>query len=345
MPILEDFLFDIDGDQMTITASNLETTIITSAQPSSKDKGACTMPAKILIDTLKALPEQPLKFHVNDDNFAVKITSSFGTYKLSGGDPSEYPTIPSDDNTEKLNISAEALKIALSRTSFATSNDELRQAMMGVYFDIDEGKITFVATDAHKLVRYTLRGLDAKKAGSFIVPKKSLGLLNGALLNEGDVEVSYNAKNVFFRYDDTSVICRLIDARYPDYNAVIPSENPLELIAKRTDLLQSLKRLAIYANKSTNQVIFNMQEDGLTISSQDLDFSNEAKEQLVCTFNGDPLTMGFNAKFFIEMLNILETEEIHFHLSEPNRAGVLVPSNNSDEEELLMLVMPVMMGY
>lgn len=345
MPILEDFLFTLEGDHLTVTASNLETTIVTKAEPSSSDSGQVTIPAKTLIDTLKALPDQPIKFAINDDNQAVEITSSFGKYKLIGRDPSEFPQIPNAEDADSFVIPAAVLKSAMSRTAFATSNDELRQAMMGVFFDISEGQVTFVATDAHKLVRYTVRGMDSKKAGSFIVPKKSLSLLNSALLNEGDVTVSYNNKNAFFEYGDTAVTCRLIDARYPDYNAVIPTDNPLELVVNRKDLLSSLKRLAIYANKTTNQVIFNIQEDGLTISSEDLDFSNEAKEQLVCSFNGDPLTMGFNAKFFIEMLNILGTEEVHFHLSEPNRAGILVPSNNSDEEELIMLVMPVMMGY
>jgi len=343
--MLEDFLFDLDGDKLEVTGSNLETTIITQIELSSGDKGKVSIPAKILMDTLKALPDQPLKFQVNDDNYAVEITSSFGKYRLSGRSADDYVKIPEADNTETFSLDAGMLKRAIAYTGFATSTDELRQAMMGLYFDIEEGKITFVATDAHKLVRYTLRGLNAATAGNFILPKKSLSLLNNALLNEGTVEVAYNAKNAFFDYEDTKVICRLIDSRYPDYNAVIPVDNPHELTLKRQDLLSSLRRLAIYANKATNQVMFNMQEDGLTISSEDIDFSNEAKEQLVCTFTGDDMTMGFNAKFFIEMLNIIGTDDVHLHLNDPNRAGILLPDDNSEDEELLMLVMPVMMGY
>lgn len=345
IPILEDFLFEIQGSNLTITATNLETTIITQVAIDATEEGRIAIPGKILMDTLKALPGQPVKFAVNMDNFGIKITSNYGTYKLAGRNPEDYPSTPAESDVQELVIPAETLKRSLARTTFATSNDELRLAMMGVNFNVNEGALTMVATDAHKLVRFILRGLKTESEGSFIVPKKSLSLLNNAVMDQGSVDVSYNATNAFFSYDDTKVICRLIDARFPDYNAVIPANNELEMIVDRADLLQSLKRIAIYANKSTNQVVFQIQEGSLTVSSQDLDFSNEANEQLSCSFNHDSLEIGFNAKFLIEMLSILETKDVHFFLSEPNKAGILVPAENPEGEDLLMLVMPVMMGY
>jgi len=216
--------------------------------------------------------------------------------------------------------------------------------MQGVYVQLEAADITFVATDAHKLVKYGFKMEGQHEATSFIIPKKGLSLLKAALGSDQNVDVAYNKNNCSFEIEDTKVIIRLIDAKYPDYNAVIPYDNANKLQLDRIDFLNSLRRIAMYANKSTNQVVLNITDGSLTISAQDLDFSNEATEQLACEYQGDPMNIGFNAKFLIEMLNVLSTEQISIKLSTPNRAGILVPSEQPEGEDLLMLVMPVMMG-
>ena len=233
---------------------------------------------------------------------------------------------------------------AINKTLFATSNDELRPAMTGVYVSMDFNKLIFVSTDAHKLVRYTFTSVQSEVATSFIIPKKALNLLKNALPEEGEVEMAFDKANAFFTFADTHLVCRLIDARYPDYNAVIPVDNPNTLSIKRTDLLNSLKRIAIYANKTTNQVILDIAPDSLTVSAQDLDFSNEANEQLACNYEGSPITIGFNAKFLIEMLNVLQSDDVKLELSTPSRAGILLPVEETEGEDILMLVMPVMLS-
>ncbi|MEL6390388.1 MAG: DNA polymerase III subunit beta, partial [Bacteroidota bacterium] len=344
LPILEDYLFSLKGDTLTITASNLETTIITSLQVSAEEEGQIAITAKILLDTLKALPEQPITLEVDEAVKAISITSAYGKYKLSGDSADDFPDLPESVDTRSLQMSSEVLSKALAKTLFATSNDELRMAMQGVYVQIEEASIIFVATDAHKLVKYTFKTSQNEQTDSFIIPKKGLTLLKNALSVGGEVTLSYNKNNAFFAVDDTQVIIRLIDAKYPDYNAVIPYENANILSLERNVFQSSLRRIAIYANKSTNQVVLNISEGSLTCSAQDLDFSNEANEQLTCEYNGEPMNIGFNAKFLIEMLGVLGSDDIMLKLSTPNRAGILVPAEQPEGEDLIMLVMPVMMG-
>ncbi len=344
VPILEDFLFQVEGNDLTISATDLETSITTHMEVIAESGGEVAIPGRILVDTLKALPEQPVTIDVDNDRFAIEITSSYGKYKLSGDNPEDFPTIPIPDGTEKVTVSAHLMQEAISKTVFATSTDELRLAMTGVYVQLDFSKIIFVATDAHKLVRYAFSGLDSDISTSFILPKKSLTLLKSALPQNGSIDVSFNKSNAFFSFEDHELVCRLIDAQYPNYKAVIPTENPNQMTVVRQDLLQSLKRIAIYANKTTNQVVLNIDEGSLTIEAQDLDFSNEATEQLTCQYAGEPLTIGFNARFLIDMLNVLDTDEIVFHMSTSNKAGIILPTEEPEDEELLMLVMPVMLS-
>ncbi len=345
MPILEDYLFRVEDRLLTIAATDLETSIITTVELiGSESDGMVAIPAKILVDTLKALPTQPITFTVNDDNFGIEITSSYGKYKLAGEDGADFPSIPQPDEVDSVNLPSATLAQAISKTLFATSNDELRPSMTGVYFQVDFNKLIFVATDAHKLVKYALTDVKSEVITSFIVPKKSLNLLKGALPAGEEVSLSFNKANAFFSYGHTRFVSRLIDARYPDYNAVIPVDNPNLLTVNRTDFQNSLKRIAIYANKTTNQVILNINDGSLTISAQDLDFSNEATEQMTCSYSGDPITIGFNAKFLVEMLGVLESDEVKIELSTPSRAGILVPSDAEDGIEVLMLVMPVMLS-
>jgi DNA polymerase-3 subunit beta len=306
--------------------------------------GDVAVPAKILMDTLKALPDQPITFDIDDDSHVIQITSAFGKYKLAGDNSDDYPELPSEEEVQSIQLGTDVYGRVLNKTLFATSNDELRMAMQGVYTEIEEGKVTFVATDAHKLVKYVFRGIESEHVSSFIVPKKGLNILKSALSYGEELTISYNSANVFYNIIGTKVIIRLIDSKFPDYNAVIPTENPNLLTLSRQDFLSSLKRMVIYANKTTNQVVLNLSEGSLTISSQDLDFSNEATEQLPCSYDGDTMNIGFNAKFLVEMLSVMDSENVNFELSAPNRAGILLPGEQEENEELLMLVMPVMMG-
>ena len=344
LPILEDFLFTIVNNQLTISATDLETSITTSLEVLSDADSSVAIPAKILLDTLKALPSQPVTFTVNEENFGIEITSAYGKYRLAGENGIDFPAIQTPDEEAQITIPASTLGHGINKTIFATSSDELRPAMTGVYFQIDENKLTFVATDAHKLVRYSFTDIKSETATNFIVPKKALNLLKNALPQNDEVKISYTKANAFFSFANVKLVCRLVDARYPDYNAVIPIDNPNSFTANRNDFQNSMKRIAIYANKTTNQVILNVTDKSLTISAQDLDFSNEATEQLPCTLVGEPLTIGFNAKFLVEMLGIMEGDEIRMELSTPTRAGILRPVEEVDGEDILMLVMPVMLS-
>ena len=344
LPILEDFLFSIEGNKLTIAATYLETSIRTSVEVQSSGDASIAIPAKILMDTLKALPQQPITFSIDEETFAIGITSAYGRYKLAGENGADFPVIPTSDDVNTVVVPAPVLAQAISKTLFATSNDELRPAMTGVYFKVADNTMTCVATDAHKLVRFSYDDIADVTEADFIVPKKALNLLKTALPQGDVVNLSFNRSNAFFNFGDVSMVCRLVDARYPDYNAVIPADNPNTMTINRADFQSSLKRIAIYANKTTNQVILKITENSLTVSAQDLDFSNEATEQLTCTYEGDPLTIGFNAKFLGEMLNVLETDEVKMELSTATRAGILLPSENNEDEKILMLVMPVMLS-
>ncbi|MEN0046509.1 MAG: DNA polymerase III subunit beta [Bacteroidota bacterium] len=344
LPILEDFLFFIENNKLTIVATDLETSIITQIEVMADTDGSVAIPAKILLETLKALPQQPITFSVSEENNSIEITSSYGKYRLAGENGQEFPRIPEAESVDTVSIQSAAFGRIISKTLFATSTDELRPAMTGVYVQIDFGKMISVATDAHKLVKYTLKEIESDVSTSFIIPKKAMNLLKNALPNGGEVKLSFNKSNAFFEFGDTNLVCRLVDARYPDYNAVIPVDNPNLLTVNKGDFQNCLKRIAIYANKTTNQVVLTISESSLTVSAQDLDFSNEATEQMTCTYDGDPMTIGFNAKFLIEMLNVIESDEIKLELSGPTRAGILLPGDEVEDEEILMLVMPVMLS-
>jgi len=344
LPILDDFLFSIKDNNLTISATDLETSITSQIKVMSDGNGMVAVPAKILLDTLKALPDQPITIAVDDETFGIAITSAYGKYRLAGENGQDYPRIPQSDKVDTVNVPAETLAKGINKTLFATSNDELRPAMTGVFITLDFISLTFVSTDAHKLVKYSFNNITSEVSASFIIPKKALNLLKNALPHEGEVTMAFNKANSFFSFDNTHLVCRLIDTRYPDYNAVIPVDNPNTLTIKRSDFLNSMKRIAIYANKTTNQVSLDISPNSLTISAQDLDFSNEANEQLSCTYEGDPVIIGFNAKFLVEMLGVLECDEVKMELSSPSRAGILRPVEETGGEEIMMLVMPVMLS-
>ncbi len=347
LPITEDFLFDLKKNVLNIRATNIENSVITKMNVNGMKNGEIAISAKMLLETLKALPDQPITIgHAEDGNKnSIEIISSYGKYQLVGDNPDDFPVISEDDQMQTFSFDCQKLSIALSKTIFAVSNDEMRLAMTGVLMMIDYNKVIFVATDAHKLVKYTFGNVNTEISESIILSKKLITLLKSALPGHGIVDISFNRKNAVFTFGETKIISKLIEAKYPDYNAVIPVENPNELTANKKDLQNSLKRIGIYANKSTNQVILNMAENSLTASAQDIDFSNEAVEQLACRYVGEPMSMGFNSKIFVELLNNIDTEEMIMQLSTPSRAGILVPSEQEPDEHIMMLIMPVLSGY
>ncbi len=346
LPILEYFLFKIEKNELYITSTDLETTITTHMEVTADAEGLVAVPAKILLDTLKVLPSQPITFNVNTaENYAIEMISSYGHYRLAGENGREFPEPPVMETVDKISIPASVLQKGISKTIFATSNDELRPAMTGVFCQIDFNQITFVSTDAHKLVQYAFNQIESDVSTSFIIPKKSLNLLRHALTTGNQpVSIAFNRANAFFTYDKVHIISRLLDARYPDYNAVIPVDNPYICTIVREDLLNALRRVVIYSNKTTNQVVLHIKEEGISVTTQDLDFSNEASESLSCRYTGDPLTIGFNAKFLIEMLSVLEQEEVNLELSTPSRAGIIRPLDQEEGEQIMMLLMPIMLS-
>ncbi len=345
VPILENFLFEISDGNLTVTASDLQTSMITELQVEAKEDGSIAIPAKILLETLRNLPEQPVTFSIDSNTYSIEINSDNGRYKLAGENATDFPKIPTVSDGYSVNMSSEVLGKAINNTIFATSNDELRPAMTGVFVKLDETNTTFVATDSHRLIRYRRVDVVADMGHSMIIPRKALTLLKATLPSElTNVNVEFNASNAFFNFNQVKMICRLIDERFPDYENVIPLDNNNNVVVKKDELLSSLKRIAIYANKTTHQVRLKITGSELMISAEDLDFSNEANERLSCEHDGEDLEIGFNAKFLVEMLGNIDSDDITLKLSAPNKAGIITPHDKDEEEDILMLVMPVMLN-
>jgi DNA polymerase-3 subunit beta len=345
VPILENFLFELDKGSLTVTASDLQTSMITELQVESKEKGSIAVPARILLDTLKNLPEQPVTFSIDESTYSIEIISDNGRYKLSGENATDFPKVPAVSNDFSAEISSEVLSRAINNTIFATSNDELRPAMTGVYVNLGDKNTTFVATDGHRLVRYRRSDVKSDNGNAIIIPRKALNLLKATLPAENTpVSLDFNMSNAFFKFGNIKMICRLIDERFPDFENVIPAGNNIKMTIERSDILGALKRISIYANKTTHQVRLKITGSELQISAEDLDFSNEANERLSCEHEGEDIEIGFNAKFIIEMLSNMDSDQIKLTMSAPNKAGVILPAEKDQSEDILMLVMPVMLN-
>ncbi|MCH2231951.1 MAG: DNA polymerase III subunit beta [Crocinitomicaceae bacterium] len=344
LPILDNFLFEIVDGRLTVSASDLETTMRTSMEVEAKEEGKIAIPAKLLLDVLKNLPDQPCTFLVNSDNFAVEIAYDNGKSKMVGYNGDDFPRTPELEKANSIVISGEIVANAINKTLFATGVDDLRPVMSGVFCEFSPESITFVATDAHKLVRYTRTDSQASGSSAFILPKKPLNLLKSNLKGDEEVRLEYNDSNAVFTFNDIVLICRLIDGKYPNYEAVIPKENPNVLTIDRIQFLSSIKRVSIFANKTTHQIKLKLAGSELSLSAEDIDFSNEANERLTCNYAGDDMEIGFNSRFLMEMLNNLDTTEVRLEMSEPSRAGLLMPSQANENEDILMLVMPVMLN-
>lgn len=346
IPILDCFLFEINKKELTLSASDLETTITTIVNVESSDVGSIAIPAKTLLDSLVNLPEQPISFIIDKAKYSIKLKTETGAYHISGQNGEEYPKMPQLDSQSSIVIKSDVLANAINKTIFATGNDDLRPVMSGVFCQFSELNSIFVATDAHKLVRYTRTDAKAGVAASFIMPKKPLNVLKTLLTGVDDaVKVEFNKTNALFSFGNVNLICRLIDGKYPNYEAVIPKQNPNKLSVDRSLFLGALKRVSVFSNKATHQMRLKVTGSQLRISAEDLDFANDGTELLTCTYIGEDMEIGFNSRFLVEMVSNLDCDEIIIEMSTPNRAGIILPNNKANPaEDILMLVMPVMLN-
>jgi len=349
IPILDSFLFDLNEGILTITASDLESTLITKLTIENYDgSGRIALEAKRMLDILKEFPEQPLTFEIDIDSLSTNIISENGKFSVVGSPSDEYPQYPelSGTGAVKFSVDATVLESGILKTVFATANDELRPVMNGVFFAMTNKSITFVASDSHKLVRYKRSDAKSSKDSSFILPKKPANLLKGLLAGKSEeVKVEFDEKNAVFSFKDIKLICRLTEGKYPNYESVIPTENPNKLIINRIDLLNSVKRVSVFSNQASNLIKLHMTGNEIVVSAQDIDFSISAHERLVCRYDGDDMEIGFKSIFLMEILQNIGSEEVVFEMSDPSKAGIMLPFESSNkDEDVLMLLMPMMIN-
>lgn len=348
LPVLDCFLFDLKGSELSMTASDLEVTMTTRmATESTEGDGRLAFPSKILLEILKKLPEQPLRFEANLDTLTVDIFSERGKYNFVGQPAEDYPSIPEveEDKASKIRVPASLLLTGINKTLFATADDELRPVMNGILFEFSPENLTFVSSDSHKLVRY--RRLDANCAfeASFILPKKPASLLKNVLPREtGDVEIEFDNKNAFFNLPNYKLVCRLVEGNYPSYNAVIPHDNPNKVVIDRIDLSNTLGRVSIFSSQSSNLVKLHLTSNEVVISAQDIDFSISAFEKLNCQYEGQEMEIGFKSVFLADILDNISSDDIVIEMSDPSRAALILPIEKNENEDELMLLMPMMIN-
>jgi len=345
VPILENFRLEIGRGVLRTTASDMQTTIVAELAVETQKEAVAAIPAKLLMDTLANTPEQPITLTVDEETYGVTITTETGRFRIAGENPVDFPRLPKVDNSSEVELPAAVLLRAISTTLFAASTDDNRPAMGGVFFKMEEDKTTFVATDGHRLVRYIRTDMPATEENSFILPRKGLQFLRSTLPNDQTpISLTFNPSNACFAFGSTQVFCRLVDERYPDFQGVIPLQNPNQLVIERLELLGALKRLMPFASRNTSQVRFKLTEKQVTLSAEDVDYSNEATERLACDYTGDPMEIGFNARMMSELLTNMDSNLVTVNMSAPNRAGILLPRQQEENEDLLMLVMPIMLS-
>ncbi len=349
LPILDNFLFNISGNELEITASDLESTLITRMRLDNiTGSGTIAMPARILLDTLKEFSEQPLTFDINPDTMAVVINSENGRFSIVGQNGIDFPVLPVIKKEKRFgfNVPADVLLSGITRTLFATADDELRPVMGGILVEASTEKLTFVASDAHKLVRYQRSDAKADDNASFILPKKPASLLKNILPREsGMVSVEFDDRNAFFNLADYKVVCRLVEGNYPNYNSVIPKNNPRKVRIDRLEFYNILRRVSVFSNQASNLVKLQFTPNQITVSAQDVDFSISAYERHKCLYEGDDMEIGFKSVFLIEILSNIASQDVIIELADPTRAGLFLPAEAANEEEdLLMLLMPMMIN-
>lgn len=345
IPVLGCFLFSVEDGKLTITASDLETTLqIKTEATCSEENGSFAVSADLLIEIVKSLSDESLALNFSEKE--LEIESFSGNYKMAVEDAKSFPETPATQQENNITIEAHILNKALSNTFFATGTDDLRVTLTGVCFDFKKDSLVFVATDANKLVKFTRNDIKSEEEKQLIMPRKPIMVLMNALSGKDEeVKIGFNSTNISFELENTVMICRLIDGKYPNYEGVIPKENPNTLEINRSELLKSIKRISIFANKASHQVVFDKKGNSLTILSEDKDYNNKAVETLMCVGDGNDLRIGFNARFLGEMLSNLTSDKIKLEMSDPNRAGVITPVETKDENEsILMLVMPVLIN-
>jgi DNA polymerase III subunit beta len=349
LPILDNFLFNLSGNDLEITASDLESTLITRMKLENTDgDGTIALPARILLDTLREFSVQPLTFDINMSTMAVVISSENGKFNVVGQNGIDFPALPAIKKDKKFSflINADVMLAGINRTLFATADDELRPVMGGIFIEASTDKITFVASDAHKLVRYQRSDAHADDNSSFILPKKPASLLKNILpREEGAVTVEFDDKNAFFILSNYKVVCRLVEGNYPNYNSVIPKNNPRKITIDRVEFYNTLKRVSVFSNQASNLVKLQMKGNQVTVSAQDIDFSISAYERIKCQYEGDEIEIGFKSVFLLEILANIASQDVMIELADPTRAGLFLPAVSENEsEDLLMLLMPMMIN-
>lgn len=347
LPILDCFLLELTDGTLAITASDSETTLTTSLEVNESDgDGRFAISSRTILDALKEIPEQPLSFHVNFDTLEIVVQYQNGKYSLVGQNADEYPQTSSlGGNAVHVTIGASILMNGINRALFATADDELRPVMNGIYFDITTEDFTFVASDGHKLVRNKTYKVHGDEKAAFILPKKPATLLKNLLPKEqGDVQVDFDDRNAVFTLENYSMTCRLIEGRYPNYNSVIPQNNPHKAIIDRVAFICALKRVSVFSSAASSLIKLHLDINRIQISGQDIDFSTSAEEMLMCQYEGNPMSIGFKSTFLIDILNNMSSPEVVLELADPSRAGVVVPAEQEEEEDLLMLLMPMMLN-
>ncbi len=346
LPILEKILFDLNGNTLVLTASDGETTIRTSVEvENAEGTGKVASSAKLLVDTLKEFPEQPLSFTIDDANYSITMVSPNGTYSFIGTNGDEYPEMQAiEEGSHQVTLGASVLLNAITKTLPFTANDELRPVMNGIFFDITNEGITFVATDAHRLVRYTNQTATGNEEVCFILPKKPATLLKNILAkDETPVTISFGQKNARFEWEGAAIVTRLIDGRYPNYKTVIPQNNTNIVVVDRQTLINACRRVAVFANTGTALLRLCLNENQIKISAQDIDLSTSAEETLGCEYTGMQMAIGFKAPFLIEILGTIDSTDVKLQLSDPARAGLLLPTEQAENEDLLLLLMPMLL--
>uniref|UniRef100_UPI0040565C3F DNA polymerase III subunit beta n=1 Tax=Alistipes sp. TaxID=1872444 RepID=UPI0040565C3F len=347
LPILDYFLMELQGNVLKVTTSDLETTLVGTIQVDNVEKeGTVAAPAKLMLDVLKECSEMPLTLDVNENNWEINIAWNSGSSSVPGANPVSYPqTHELSAEKSEVSLDVDILVNGINKTLFATADDELRPVMNGVYFNLDENELTCVATDAHKLVKHTVECACGVKA-AFILPKKPANLLKNILLKEeGDVKMTFDQKNVVFELSSSTLVCRLIEGSYPNYNVVIPQANPNKLLVDRVGLLNAIKRVAVCSNPTTNLIRLDISNNKVVLAAQDVNFSISANETLSCSYEGAPITIGFKSTFLVEILSNIETPTILVELADSTRAGVYKPVyDDVQSSATLMLLMPMMIN-
>lgn len=347
LPILDCFLLELKGEMLSLTAADSETRLETELEVNSAEgRGSLAINARNLLDPLRELPDQPLTFDINDETLEVFIYYHNGKYNFVGLKGDEYPEPKElNDTSMTLTIDAETLFSGINRTVFATADDELRPVMNGIYLDITADDVTFVASDGHKLVRVTTTETSGDGRSSFILPKKPANLLKSLLPKEsGMVEIKFDENNAYITMSDYKMVCRFVEGRYPNYNSVIPQNNPNMVILDRLTLLNALKRVAVFSNPASSLVKLQLSEDKIVVSAQDIDFLTAAEETISCTYDGNVMNIGFKAAFLIDILNNIPSSDVRIELSDPSRAGLVLPVDKEENEDMLTLLMPMMLN-